>query len=49
MRKIPVFVSSPTELNPEQEKKRNIIIRILNDMQMEPRSLGRSDYPKNYR
>lgn len=48
MRKIPVFVSCPTVLNPEQEKKRNIIVDILEDMQMEARSLGRSDYPKDY-
>lgn len=48
MRKIPVFVSCPTELNPIQEQKRKIILDILDDLQMEPRALGRSDYPVDY-
>lgn len=48
MRKIPVFVSSPTELNSEQDKKRSIIIDLINSMQMEARALGRSDYPKDF-
>lgn len=48
MRKIPVFVSCPTKLNPDQEQKRNVIIDILNDLQMEARALGKSDYPKDY-
>lgn len=48
MRKIPVFVSSPTKLSPEQEEKRNVIITILDDLQLEPRALGRGDYPKDY-
>jgi len=45
--KIPVFVSSPTKLNPDQEKSRNVIISILDELQLEPRALGRSDYPKD--
>ncbi|TQD28443.1 hypothetical protein [Methanolobus vulcani] len=48
MRKIPVFVSCPTILNSEQESKRKVIIDLLNDLQMEARSLGRSDYAKDY-
>lgn len=48
MRKIPVFVSCPTQLNSEQESKRLVIIKILENLQMEPRSLGRGDYPTNY-
>ena len=48
MRKIPVFVSCPTTLTVEQEKKRNIIIDLLEDLQLEPRALGRGDYPKDY-
>lgn len=48
MRKIPVFVSCPTSLTPEQDKKRKVIIDILNDLQLEPRALGRGDYPKDY-
>lgn len=48
MRKIPVFVSCPTKLSIEQEEKRKVIIDILDDLQLEPRSLGRGDYPKDY-
>lgn len=48
MRKIPVFVSSPTDLSIDQEKKRKIITDILNELQLEPRALGRGDYPKDY-
>ena len=48
MRRIPVFVSCPTTLSPDQEKKRSIIIDILDDLQLEPRALGRGDYPKDY-
>ncbi len=45
--KIPVFVSSPTQLNPEQEGSRNVILTILDELHIEPRALGRSDYPKD--
>lgn len=48
MRKIPVFVSCPTDLSPEQEQKRKVITVILNELQLEPRALGRGDYPKDY-
>jgi len=48
MRKIPIYVSCPTDLNAEQERKREIIVDILNELQMEPRALGRSDYPFEY-
>ena len=48
MRKNPVFVSCPTHLNEEQKLKRSIIIKLLDDLQMEPRALGRGDYPKDY-
>ena len=48
MRKIPVFVSCPTELNQIQEQKRNIILDILDELHIEPRALGRSDYPVEY-
>ena len=46
--KIPVFVSSPTQLNTEQNRARNVVIRILEDLQLEPRALGRTDYPKDF-
>jgi hypothetical protein len=48
MRKIPVFVSCPTKLNVEQEEKRKVILKILDELQLEPRALGRGDYPKDY-
>ena len=48
MRKNPVFVSCPTKLSQEQDKKRALIIEYLNDLQLEPRALGRGDYPKDY-
>jgi hypothetical protein len=43
--KIPVFVSSPTNLSPSQEAVRTVIIGQLDDNDLEPRALGRSDYP----
>lgn len=43
--KIPVFVSCPTSLSPSQEAARNVIIQQLDDNDLEPRALGRSDYP----
>lgn len=46
MIKIPVFVSCPTKLNPKQELQKSVIINILEDLQLEPRSLGREDYPR---
>lgn len=48
MSKIPVFVSCPTVLSPEQEEQRKIIIKKLKEYNMEPRALGRSDYPKDF-
>ncbi|MDP1534638.1 MAG: hypothetical protein Q8N44_13475 [Rubrivivax sp.] len=43
--KIPVFVSSPTALNPAQAASRAVVMSFLDDLHMEPRALGRSDYP----
>jgi len=43
--KIPVFVSCPTSLSPSQEEARTVIIQQLDDNDLEPRALGRSDYP----
>lgn len=43
--KIPVFVSCPTALNKKQEDSRGLIIKILDSLNLEPRALGRSDYP----
>jgi len=43
--KIPVFISCPTSLSPSQEAARTVIIRQLDDNDLEVRALGRSDYP----
>lgn len=43
--KIPVFVSAPTALNAEQTASRAIVMDFLDDLNLEPRALGRSDYP----
>ena len=45
--RLPIFVSSPTQLNSQQEKARKVVLGILDDLQLEPRALGRSDYPKD--
>src|SRR5688572_15501585 len=43
--KIPVFVSCPSKLNAAQDRSRDRIVRELTRLQLEPRALGRSDYP----
>jgi len=48
MSKIPIFLSCPTKLSPEQAKKRKVITDILDDLLIEPRALGRGDYPKDF-
>lgn len=48
MSKIPVFISSPTTLNKKQNELRKFIVALLDDLNMEARALGRSDYPKDY-
>ncbi|MGO9077585.1 MAG: hypothetical protein ACLQDY_00860 [Streptosporangiaceae bacterium] len=42
---IPVFVSCPTSLSPQQASARAVILRYLKRYRLEPRALGRSDYP----
>jgi hypothetical protein len=42
---IPVFVSCPTSLSKEQTAARALILRQLKRFNLEPRALGRSDYP----
>jgi hypothetical protein len=46
--KIPVFVSCPTQLNQKQQSAREVIIRELKILGMEPRALGRTDYPSSF-
>lgn len=43
--KVPVFVSSPSALNEAQNNSREIILGELDRLELEPRALGRSDYP----
>lgn len=43
--KIPVFVSAPTSLNSHQAASRLIVLDVLDELNLEPRTLGRSDYP----
>jgi hypothetical protein len=43
--KIPVFVSSPTTLAAAQNRARKHIFKLLDDLNLEPRALGQSDYP----
>jgi hypothetical protein len=45
--KIPVFVSCPTALNKAQEAQRSMIFAELEALNLEPRSLGTSDYPSD--
>jgi hypothetical protein len=43
--KIPVFVSCPTALNAEQNDVRELVCEQLEAYLLEPRAVGRSDYP----
>ena len=43
--KIPVFVSSPRSLSDDQEASWDIVLEAINRFELEPRTLGRSDYP----
>ena len=45
--KIPVFVSCPTTLSASQERSRSSIVSFLDKLNLEPRALGRSDYPSD--
>jgi len=46
--RIPVFVSCPTSLSPKQEGSRATLVKLLDDLNIEPRALGRSDYPAEF-
>ena len=46
--KISVFVSCPTTLNDKQNKARELILDQLEKLQLEPRALGREDFPVDY-
>jgi len=43
--KIPVFISCPTDLSEVQEHSRKLILEEIDNLFLEPRALGRSDYP----
>ena len=44
--RLPVFVSGPTKLSPEQDDVRNAIFDILEEEELAPRALGQTDYPE---
>ena len=46
--KIPVFVSCPTSLNATQNAARRRVLAELEKLALEPRALGRTDYPTDY-
>src|SRR4051794_12069136 len=46
--RIPVFVSAPTDPNPAQKAVYDGILELLEDLQLERRALGRSDYPTEF-
>ena len=45
MASVPVFVSMPTKLNPAQQSAYAGIERSLQQLRLEPRTVGRSDHP----
>lgn len=45
---IPVFVSCPTSLSPEQDQERQMVLHCMRRYKLEPRALGRSDYPTEF-
>jgi hypothetical protein len=46
--KIPVFVSAPTQLNANQQEAYDALLALLDDLGLERRALGRSDYPTEF-
>ncbi|TCO78905.1 hypothetical protein EV699_12118 [Plasticicumulans lactativorans] len=42
---LPVFVSAPSSLSPQQNEVRDGIVALLAEQDFEARALGRSDYP----
>jgi hypothetical protein len=45
--KLPVFVSTPSALNPLQDQIFDFLTQALDQERLQPRTLGRSDYPKS--
>ncbi len=45
--KVPVFLSAPTVLNPAQQVVYDQILRCLDEEGLQPRALGRSDFPQS--
>lgn len=43
--KIPVFVSGPTALSADQAAARQVLMDFLDELNLESRALGRTDYP----
>ncbi len=45
--RIPVFVSAPSVLNTMQQAVYDYVANVLNDEGLQPRALGRSDFPES--
>jgi hypothetical protein len=45
--KIPVFLSAPSVLNKAQQEVYDFVIGSLNEENLQPRALGRSDFPQS--
>jgi hypothetical protein len=45
---IPIFGSSPTLLSAEQDQARRLILGELNEVGLEWRSIGQTDYPSSF-
>ena len=46
--RIPVSMSAPTTLSPEQDAVRNRIVKLIKNQSLEARALGRQEYPTDY-
>lgn len=46
--RIPVFLSCPTMLSPDQTAARELIVDQMGHFGLEPRAIGRSDYPADF-
>lgn len=46
--KIPVFVSAPTTLSPEQQLSKQLILDELDRLELEPRAIGVSDFATQF-
>lgn len=45
--KIPIFLSAPSVINPAQQEVYDFVVGALAEENLQPRSLGRSDFPQS--